>query len=166
MENKKLEYIISTQLDVYLLSDIGQKSSIIPLMYITSNYMKTSSGKGLYTYYSNDIFDSNHEKIETNSFTINGITCELTDKELWLKNRYGDSSVVLNAVIKDRIGVEIELRFNQYSMKNTLNLRFKDLFDYIKLLSLVDTHKALEIVEFKNNQIKKLENKIAKLSKK
>jgi hypothetical protein len=51
-------------------------------------------------------------------------------------------------------------------MKNTLNLRFKDLFDYIKLLSLVDTHKALEIVEFKNNQIKILENKIAKLSKK
>jgi len=166
MENKKLEYIISTDLDVYLLSDIGQKSSIIPLMYITSNYLKTSSGKGLYTYYSNDFFDSNHEKIETNTFTFNGINCELTDKELWLKNRFGEDSVVLKAVIRDRIGVEIELPFNQHSMKNTLNLRFKELFNYIKSLSLVHTHKALEIVEFKNNQIKILENKIAKLSKK
>jgi hypothetical protein len=166
MDNKKLEYIISTDLDVYLLSDIGQKSSIIPLLYITSNYLKSSSGKGLYTYYSNDIFDSNHERIETNTFTFNGINCELSDKEFWLNNRYGEDSVVLKAVIKDRIGVEIELRFNQYSMKNTLNLRFKDLFDYIKLLSLVDTHKALDIVEIKNNQIKMLENKLSKMSKK
>jgi hypothetical protein len=166
MDNKKLEYIISTDLDVYLLSDIVQKSSIIPLMYITSNYLKTSSGKGLYTYYSNDIFDSNHERIETNTFTFNGINCELSDKELWLENRYGDSSVVLKVLIKDRIGVEIDLRFNQNSLKNTLNLRFKDLFDYIKLLSQVDTHKALDIVEIKNNQIKMLEYKLSKMSKK
>lgn len=166
MENKKLEYIISTDLDVYLLSDIGQKSSIIPLMYITSNYLKTSSGKGWYTYFSNDIFDFNHERIETNTFTFNGIICELSDKELWLKNRYEQDSVVLKALIKDRIGVEIELRFNQYSMKNTLNLRFKDLFDYIKLLSQVDTHKALDIVEIKNNQIKVLEYKLSKISEK
>ena len=166
MDNKKLEYIISTDLEVYLLSDIGQKSSIIPLLYITSNYLKTSSGKGLYTYYSNDIFDSNHERIETNTFTFNGINCELSDKELWLKNRYGDSSVVLKVLIKDRIGVEIELRFDQNSLKNTLNLRFKDLFDYIKLLSQVDTHKALDIVEIKNNQIKILEYKLSKTSKK
>ena len=166
MDNKKLEYIISTDLEVYLLSDIGRKSSIIPLLYITSNYLKTSSGKGLYTYYSNDIFDSNHERIQTNTFTFNGINCELYDKELWLKNRYGDSSVVLKVLIKDRIGVEIELRFNQNSLKNTLNLRFKDLFDYIKLLSQVDTHKALDIVEIKNNQIKILEYKLSKTSNK
>lgn len=166
MENKKLEYIISTDFDVYLLSDIGQKSSIIPLMYITSNFLKTSSGKGLYAYFSNDIFDSSHKKIETNTFIFNGINCELSDKELWLKNRKGDHSVVLKAVMRDRIGVDREISFNQKSLENTLNLRFKDLFDYIKLLSQVDTHKALDIVEIKNNQIKMLEYKLSKMSKK
>ncbi len=166
MENKKLDYIISTDLDVYFLSDIGQKSSIIPFMFITSNFLKTSSGHGWYNYYSNDIFDSSHKKIETNTFTYNGINCELSDKELWLKNRNGEDSVVLKAMIKDRIGVERELRFNQKSMNNTLNLRFKELFDYIKLLNQVDTHNALNIVEIKNNQIKMLEIKLSKMSKK
>ena len=166
MDNKKLEYIISTDLDVYLLSDISQKSSIIPLMYITSNYLKTSSGLGWYTYFSNDIFDFNHERIATKTFTFNGIICELSDKELWIKNRDGEDSVVIKVLIKDRIGVERELRFNQKSLNNTLNLRFKDFFDYLKLLNQVDTHKAIDIVEIKNNQIKMLEYEISKMSKK
>ena len=65
------------------------------------------------------------------------IKCELTQIEYWDTDI---NQLVIREIITDRIGKSIEKVIVQSNYSN----RFVELFDYLKKLNNVDTHKALE----------------------
>lgn len=82
----------------------------------------------------------------------------MEEKEVWGQNFHNNYSVVLRTEIVDRVGISKRMNFYQDSLPHK---KFKSLFEYIKLLDCVDTHKACTYVESKNKEILHLQNKLS-----
>ncbi len=153
INKKKLNYVIFEDLSVHLIND-KIKTAAIPFAYIQSICYKKSSGLGLINYYNNNLYDANHKRIEENELSFSGIYCKIEEKEVWRIIRGNTGSSTCNAIITDKTGITIERLFDMYKPPQ---LRFDEIFYYLRLLALYGTHKAVD-------KIIDLERKIHKLN--
>lgn len=163
---KKLTYIVNEDFKVYeLKNDISLDKAMNPLFYIDSVFKKTSSGQRLFKYYINKFYDRDHNEITNQEYEIKGIKCVFFSDEFWSEiSNTTQKSVVVKAEILDKLGEKLELLFDQKSYVKTDGLRFKELFSYLKLLTLYATHEAVLKIQEQDRKIRRLEDKIQRLN--
>ena len=119
---------------------------------IKRTFFKTSSGQGLYNYFSNEVLDENMNIVPNNTFKWNNITCKLTKDEAW-RDYTGnkDFSVCIIFDVEDHFQVE-----NTYSVTRELGSPFKKVINTLELIDKVGSHQG--VIEVRN-----LEKKIHEL---
>ncbi|MBK7095612.1 MAG: AAA family ATPase [Saprospiraceae bacterium] len=163
MESKiNLDYVVLNDFKSVSLINKSIEIDKTPILFIKSFYIKSSSGKGLYDYYKNQFYDSNHKLLEDNSFSIYGIKCTIINDDYWGNLKGNSNSMLMKISIIDRLGIDKEKIFDMgFKSEN----RFKELFNYLSMLIQVDTHNACEVLMNKNLEIDKLNQEIIKLQK-
>lgn len=148
MESKiNLDYVVLNDFKSVSLINKSIEIDKTPILFIKSFYIKSSSGKGLYDYFKNQFYDSNHKLLEDNSFSINGIKCTIINDDYWGNLKGNSNSMLMKISIIDRLGIDKEKIFDMgFKSEN----RFKELFNYLSILFQVDTHNASEILINKN----------------
>lgn len=150
---KELHYIITDQLEIHLVNDKIKKTST-PLFFIKSTWYKRSGGKGLYNYYENELFDSNHLMLLKKTMDINGVKCRFTtDVEFYAEYEKRIKSCVIETEITDRLGQNRVIRFNNALPPSE---RFTPLLKFMKLLDQVDTLRACEYILKKEREFDRI----------
>lgn len=114
----------------------------------TSSTLKTN-------YYSNQLYDSNNDRLIDNTFIWNEITCTILEDEIWtLVKKPSHNGVALTAIIKDKLNNSLEMQFDN---TNHDDCAYQELFNYILDLKEYSTHYS--VLEIKNRDSKILELK-------
>jgi hypothetical protein len=135
-ELNDIHYLIYEDFSFINLCKTNTTQELQPLFYLKSIQNKEKARLTI-NFYINTLFDSNHDRINDNILKYNGIKCEFSSIEVWDTNI---NELVIKATITDRLGKIKDLNVKQTKYYE----RFVDLFDYLKKLNDLDTHKAVE----------------------
>lgn len=163
---KSIKYIVTQDLDIFSENSDEYKNCTNILFHIKSTFKRNTIGKGMYQLYFNTVYGDLEEKNEVTFFKYGEISCMSNWKEFWDKyNRHIKShyAVVIKVNITDKFGTIRELNFDQKSFHNLTHERFKDFLNYIKLLNLVGSHEAMDLILKKDWEISVLKRELLKL---
>ncbi|MEP0213961.1 MAG: hypothetical protein ABJD66_12135 [Cellulophaga sp.] len=115
------------------------------------------------TFYNYEVMNSKGVAYKNNSFTFNGIKCQINSQEQWrsiIKDKGCD--VLLSFDVKDKLGNIKEIKFHNSADKV---FAFKALLMYLTLLNRVATHQgALEVSNLRK-EVNDLKRKLNRLEK-
>lgn len=148
---KEIHFVVFKNFEVKRINKESVSSD--PIYFIKSTWIKKSSGKGDFNYYKHTFYDSQHNEIINNDISIRGIKCIVNDCDVWGTYDKNINSIVIHAIIIDRLDREIEKIFDN-SLYN--DRKFKSLFNYLKLLDKVDSHNACDMILEKDKEIDRL----------
>lgn len=153
---KNLDYIVFESFEVSL-EETKKEITSKPLFFIKSTWIKKSGGQGLVDYYENIFFDSNLKRFEDNKIKLNGFSFMLEEKEIWRTIKGNTRSNSLKAEITDKIGELEEILFD---MRKNPQIRFNEIFYYLKLIDTYGTHTAARKILSLENELIVLKDKI------
>ena len=163
---ESIKYIVTQDLDIFSENSVEYKNCTNPLFLIQSTLKRNTIGKGMYQLYFNTVYSNLEEQNEITNFKYHEITCETNWKENWdrynrhLKSNY---AVVIKVNVTDKFGTIRKLNFDQKSFHNLTHERFKDFLNYVKLLNLVGSHEAMDLILKKDWEISVLKRELLKL---